>query len=109
MKAYRHIMTPALLALCLALFASSALAQTITTGSIEGTVIDQDGAAVPGVTVNVTSLNLIQPQSAISDVEGRYHILNLPPGRYTVTVEAAGASPSSRRRTLRSTSARLPS
>jgi outer membrane receptor protein involved in Fe transport len=84
-----RMMTPALLALCLALFASNALAQTITTGSIEGTVIDQNGAAVPGVTVNVTSPNLIQPQSAISNDEGSYHILNLPPGRYTVTVEAA--------------------
>jgi len=34
-----------------ALFAGSAMAQTSTTGSIEGTVTDTQGASVPGVAV----------------------------------------------------------
>src|SRR6267143_6953653 len=76
------------LALTLAVFATSAIAQTSTTGSIEGTVTDQNGAAVPGVTVTVTSPNLITPQSATSDDNGHYRVLNLPPGTYKVTVEA---------------------
>src|SRR5467141_137120 len=75
------------LALSLAVFASSALAQTATTGSIEGTVVDPNGAAVPGVTVTVTSLNLITPQSTTTDDNGHYKIANLAPGRYKVTVE----------------------
>ncbi|HVG37894.1 MAG TPA: carboxypeptidase-like regulatory domain-containing protein, partial [Pyrinomonadaceae bacterium] len=79
----------AMLALCLSVFTVGALAQTSTTGSIEGEVLDVNRAAVPGVTVTVTSPNLIRPQSATSDQEGRYRILNLPPGRYEVVVEAA--------------------
>jgi outer membrane receptor protein involved in Fe transport len=85
-----RIFTMSLLALCLALFSMSAVAQTSTTGTIEGTVVDTNGAAVPNVTVTVSSPNLIRPQSTQSDDEGRYKILNLPPGRYTVTVGASG-------------------
>ena len=46
-------------ALALALFATSAMAQSSTTGSIEGSVTDPNGAAVKGATVTVTSPNLI--------------------------------------------------
>jgi outer membrane receptor protein involved in Fe transport len=73
---------------CFALFAGSVFAQTSTTGSIEGTVTDTTGAAVPGVTVRVTSPNLISAQTATTDDSGRYRVLNLPPGRYAVVVEA---------------------
>ena len=76
------------LLMCFALFAGSAFAQSSTTGSIEGTVTDSTGAAVPGVTVRVTSPNLISAQTATTDDGGRYRISNLPPGRYAVTVEA---------------------
>ena len=77
----------AMIALCLSLFTISAAAQTSTTGSIEGTVIDANGAAVPGVTVTVTSPNLIRAQSATTNDEGIYRIPNLPPGRYAVVIE----------------------
>jgi outer membrane receptor protein involved in Fe transport len=63
-------------------------AQTSTTGSIEGSVTDTTGAAVPGVAVRVTSPNLISAQTATTDESGRYKILNLPPGKYSVSVEA---------------------
>jgi outer membrane receptor protein involved in Fe transport len=71
-----------------ALFAGSVFAQTSTTGSIEGSVTDTTGAAVPGITVKVTSPNLISAQTATTDDNGRYRILNLPPGRYAISVEA---------------------
>ncbi|MGH9854381.1 MAG: TonB-dependent receptor domain-containing protein, partial [Blastocatellia bacterium] len=89
MKTLLRIM-PATLALCLALLAMSAFAQTATTGTIEGTVTDTAGAVVPGATVRVASPNLIRAQTATSDSQGRYRFANLPPGKYTVTVEAAG-------------------
>src|SRR2546421_2177491 len=79
----------AVLALVLSLFAAGASAQTSTTGSVEGTVTDVNGAAVPGVTVTVSGPNLIRAQSATTNDEGIYRIPNIPPGRYTVAVEAA--------------------
>src|SRR6185436_1929975 len=73
---------------CFALFAGSVFAQTSTTGSIEGTVTDQTGAAVPGIAVKVSSSNLISAQAATTDDNGRFRVLNLPPGKYTIIVEA---------------------
>src|SRR5262245_7549896 len=87
MKILSRIM-PATLALCLALLATSVGAQTATTGTIEGIVTDPNGAVVPGATVKVSSPNLIRAQTATSDSQGRYRFANLPPGKYTVTVEA---------------------
>ncbi len=78
------------MAMALAFFATSAMAQSSTTGSIEGTVTDPNGAAVKGATVTVTSPNLISPQTATTKDDGRYQILNLPPGTYKVAVEASG-------------------
>jgi len=89
MKISIRRITALLFALGLSLFALSAAAQTVTTGTIEGTVTDVNGAVVPGVTVTVTSPNLIRAQSATADEEGRFRLLNLPPGRYSVTIEAA--------------------
>ena len=86
MKTPIRILT--VLALALSFFVSAS-AQTSTTGSIEGTVTDVNGAAVPGVTVTVTGPNLLHPQSGTTNAEGLYHIQNIPPGIYTVTVEAA--------------------
>src|SRR5947209_8690570 len=77
------------LALVLSLFAMSASAQTFTTGELAGTVTDVNGAAVPGVTVTISGPNLLTPKTAVSDAEGNYRIQQIPPGIYTVTVEAA--------------------
>jgi len=84
---FKFIALSALLT-CFALFAGSVFAQSSTTGSIEGTVTDQTGAAVPGIAVKVKSPNLISAQTATTDDSGRFKILNLPPGKYAVTVEA---------------------
>ena len=64
-------------------------AQTITTGTIEGIVSDRNGAVVPSIAINAASPNLIRAQSVTTDTQGRYRIVNLPPGLYTVTIAAA--------------------
>jgi outer membrane receptor protein involved in Fe transport len=67
---------------------SGAMAQSSTTGSIEGTITDPSGGVVPNATVTVSGSNLISPQTATTDEQGHYRILNLPPGRYSVVVGA---------------------
>src|SRR5215213_8650573 len=75
------------LAVVLSLFASAS-AQTSTTGSIEGTVTDVNGAAVPGVTITATREGG-RSQTAVTNDEGVYRLQQLEPGRYVVTVDAA--------------------
>src|ERR1041384_2076572 len=75
------------LAGCLALFAVGVSAQTLTTGSLEGTITDVNGAAVPGVTITATRQGG-SPKTATSNAEGRYSFPQLEPGKYKVTVEA---------------------
>ena len=74
-----------------ALFAGSVFAQTSTTGSIEGSVSDTSGAAVPGISVRVTSPNLISAQTAVTDDSGRYKILI--PGRLAYGPNPPAGSP----------------
>ena len=70
-----------------ALFAGSVFAQTTTTGSIEGTVTDSTGAAVPGITVTATRQGG-RTATAVTNEEGFFRIPNVEPGTYTVTVAA---------------------
>src|SRR5205807_1113404 len=78
------------MATALAFFATSAMAQTSTTGAIEGVVSDPNGAAVKGATVTATSPNLISPRTATTGDDGRYQLLALPPGTYELPIDAGG-------------------
>jgi hypothetical protein len=68
--------------------ASLSLAQT--TGTIEGTVTDQSGAVLPGVSVEISSPNLQGTRTAVTDGAGHYRTPSLPPGLYKVTANLAG-------------------
>jgi hypothetical protein len=61
--------------------------------SLAGVVRDNTGAVLPGVTVEATSLVLIEKaRTAISDGSGQYRITELPPGTYTMTFTLSGFS-----------------
>jgi outer membrane receptor protein involved in Fe transport len=79
----------ALLVCLLALAASSAFAQQ-TTGNINGRVLDDQGAAVPGATVTATNTQTGFVRTDVSDAEGLYRLNALPVGTYTVTAELQG-------------------
>jgi hypothetical protein len=66
-----------------------ALAQ-LDRGTISGTVKDQQGGVVPGVTVTATSVQTQTPRTAVTDGTGFYTFPNLPPGRYNVGAELQG-------------------
>lgn len=61
-----------------------------STGQITGTVRDASEASVAGATVTARSEAIGVERSAITNSEGTYTIVTLPPGTYTVTVEASG-------------------
>ncbi|HZT60250.1 MAG TPA: TonB-dependent receptor [Pyrinomonadaceae bacterium] len=71
--------------------AASAAAQTqITTGTIQGSVEDEHGAVVPGASVEVKNVETNLTRTLATDDGGRFVFLQLPPGRYTLTVSKQG-------------------
>lgn len=67
------------------------LAQGTITGSLQGTVKDQDGGVLPGVTVTVSSDALVAGRlMAVSDERGNYRFPSLPPGLYSVEASLSG-------------------
>src|SRR5438093_1261044 len=68
-------------------------AQSATTGAIAGLVADTTGAVLPGVTVEVSSPALIEKvKTAVTDGQGRYQVVDLRPGIYSVTFTLPGFS-----------------
>jgi hypothetical protein len=61
-----------------------------TTGTIQGTASDANGAAIPGASVEIKNIDTNFTRSFTTDEEGRFVALSLPPGRYTVTVTKQG-------------------
>ena len=76
-----------LLALCLALASIPVLAQ-VQSGTIAGTVTDEQGGVLPGVTVSLSSAD--RTSTFVTEADGRFRFLNLPPGTYTLAVTLAG-------------------
>lgn len=63
----------------------ASLAAAATTSRLTGTVVDQDGAPLPGVTVTLSSEVLIGgPQVQVTDAAGAFQFVLLPPGSYLV-------------------------
>jgi hypothetical protein len=78
-----------LLAFVFALGCGAGFAQT-TSGSIAGTVIDPNQAAIMGATVTVTDAAKAFSLTATTDKEGRFVFPQLRPSTYTVVVEGQG-------------------
>lgn len=73
------------------LVASPVRAQFVSTSSIDGTVTDQSGATLPGVTVTLSSPSLQVPQLVeTTNSEGRYRFTQLPGGVYRARFELSG-------------------
>jgi hypothetical protein len=79
----------ALIVLCAAFMTGNSQTQ-ITTGTIEGTVTDEQGAIVPGATVEIKNLDTNASRTLTTDETGRFVALALQPGPYSVTVSKQG-------------------
>jgi outer membrane receptor protein involved in Fe transport len=89
---WRFLTSSILAAIVAASIVPSARAQSAT-GSIEGAVVDQTGAVMPGVTVTVVQTATGLTRTAVSDANGLFRIPLLPPGVYDVATELSGFTP----------------
>src|ERR1051325_1342253 len=73
------------------LIVPSIVAQTqSTTGTIQGTVVDANGAVVPGANVEIKNLETNFTRTLTTDEDGRFVAPLLQPGNYSVTVAKQG-------------------
>ena len=72
------------LAACLGSFAQS------VSGDLAGTIYDASGATIPNATITAKNDATGVETTTKSAATGEYHLGNLPPGTYTVTVAAPG-------------------
>ncbi len=82
--------------LCFCLFISIAFAAVVsaqtqsTTGTIQGNVQDANGAAIPGANVEIKHIETNFTRTFVTDEDGRFVALSLPPGNYSMTVAKQG-------------------
>src|SRR5712691_265175 len=79
--------------LVLAVCALSAMAQSNTTGAINGSVTNPNKEVVAGATVTVKNNDTNKEATATTDDNGGFKVSNLEPGTYTATVNASGFAP----------------
>ena len=72
------------------LFAATGLRAQTTNGSIQGTVTDPSGAPIGGATVTGRNLDTALTLNTVTSDAGLYSLANVPPGRYSVTIDGAG-------------------
>jgi hypothetical protein len=83
---------PLVLACLFAVLPATAFAQE-TRGSIEGSIKDTTGGALPGVTVVAKQLSTNTTFTAVTDSTGVYRFPALAPGGYTISANLSGFNP----------------
>src|SRR5258707_12638411 len=83
-----------LLAMLLVTFLAvpGANAQSTTDGAIGGTVTDPSGAVVPNAAVSSRNLGTAAVSSGVTDGSGRYLLIHLQPGGYSLGISGTGFS-----------------
>ncbi len=66
---------------------------TVQTGKLAGTVFDPDGVPLAGVTVTITSPNMMGTRKIQTAEDGSFLFFGLPPGKYTLDIEQPGFLP----------------
>src|SRR5579864_2587082 len=85
-----------LLCACFALalgmcFASTAWGQAqITSGTVQGDVLDEKGGSVAGASIEAKNLDTNFTQTDTTNTDGHFAFLSLAPGRYTLTISKSG-------------------
>ena len=90
-----------------ALLAPHPAAAQAVTGTISGTVVDQQGSIVPGATVTIINESTNDTRVAVSDERGDFQVTSLQPGTYTARVELVSFRTLERRNIVLSAAERL--
>lgn len=78
------------LVLVVSLFAAALATAQISSGTLDGTVVDTQGERLPGVTVTVTNKTSGSERLTVTSATGEYRFLGLPPNDYTLTAKLEG-------------------
>jgi hypothetical protein len=65
-------------------------AQSVLEGKLIGTVADDQGEFLPGVTVEITGPSIMGPRSVVTSAKGSFVFLNVPPGTFKLTASLSG-------------------
>ena len=84
-----HWIVIGLTIVCLALLGPRTVSGQASAG-MTGTITDSSGAVVPNANITVTNQGTSVSDKTVSGSAGTYSFRGLPPGKYKVTVEAAG-------------------
>jgi outer membrane receptor protein involved in Fe transport len=76
--------------------AADTYAQGVQTGTIRGTITDQQNLPVPGVNVTISSPALQGQRNTVSAGDGSYVFRTLPPGAYQLRFEISSFAPAER-------------
>lgn len=79
----------ALLVMMLLAFSSAAFPQA-SSSSLQGAVTDTSGSAIAGAAVTISNADSRTERTVVTDSQGEYRFLALPPGTYALTVTAQG-------------------
>jgi hypothetical protein len=82
---FRHLRS--LIAFALLLSPSLAAQQNAT---VQGTVVDESQAVMPGTTVTATEVSTGTQKVAVAEGDGRYRFDNVAPGKYKLRFELQG-------------------
>lgn len=82
-----------LLGILILSFSLVASAQSTTTGAIGGVVTNPNKEVVPGASVTVKNIGTSKEDTATTDDQGRFKVVNLQPGSYSLTISGSGFAP----------------
>lgn len=91
-KIFLHLTWISVAVAVLILMSPFSWAQVSTTATVNGTVTDPAGAAVPGARVAITNIGTKAVTESLSNNTGRFTLTGLPVGTYVITVSKPGFS-----------------
>src|SRR5882762_7506779 len=89
-KSFVHTFQLVCLLALISVLSSAAFAQALSAGTVAGTVLDPNNAAVPNASVTIANSVTGYTRTVTSNAEGAFRFDNVPPNNYQLTTSASG-------------------